>query len=110
MDGGAYPEIHVAQYPLNMGKSSSSKHSGTLALQTDSTGKINYDLVVTQNTSAVQKYQTSFDDLKPLDHIEQVYERPSDEEVLKTADRTRAALEKIVDCTFLFSLNLKQFV
>ena len=33
-DGGAYPEIHVAQYPLNMGKpgARASDSAGTLAL------------------------------------------------------------------------------
>jgi SNW domain-containing protein 1 len=41
-DGGSYPEIHIAQYPLDCGRKTSSAGapgSGTLALQTDTEGK-----------------------------------------------------------------------
>lgn len=46
-DGGAFPEIHVAQYPLNMGKAEGKKNN-TLALQVDAEGKIRYDAIVRQ--------------------------------------------------------------
>ena len=38
-DGGAFPEIHVAQYPLNMGRDDGNK-SNALAVQLDATGKV----------------------------------------------------------------------
>ena len=38
-DGGAFPEIHVAQYPLNMGRDDGSK-SNALAVQLDAGGKV----------------------------------------------------------------------
>lgn len=41
-DGGAFPEIHVAQYPLNMGKKKG--QSGEIVpLQVDAEGKVRYD-------------------------------------------------------------------
>ena len=42
-DGGAYPEIPVAQYPLGMALKKSS--SNALAKQVDATGKVKYDAI-----------------------------------------------------------------
>lgn len=42
-DGGAFPEIHVAQYPLNMGTKKSS--SNALAVQLDPQGNVKYDVI-----------------------------------------------------------------
>jgi len=45
-DGGAFPEIPVAQYPLGMGKTK--EVSKTLAVTIDGKGEVNYDAVVKQ--------------------------------------------------------------
>ena len=45
-DGGAYPEIHVAQYPLMMGKQKTSSNALTTTL--DAEGKIRYDIIAKQ--------------------------------------------------------------
>lgn len=42
-DGGAFPEIHTAQYPLGMGQKKST--ATALAKQVDATGKIKYDAI-----------------------------------------------------------------
>ena len=42
-DGGAFPEIAVAQYPLGMGQKKTS--SNALAVQLDAEGKIKYDAI-----------------------------------------------------------------
>ena len=51
-DGGAYPEVHVAQYPMNLGRPEHEKSSGnkatTLAVQLDASGKVKYDLLARQ--------------------------------------------------------------
>jgi SNW domain-containing protein 1 len=51
-DGGAFPELHVAQYPLGMGKKESEGSGGTksnaLAVQLDAQGKVKYDLIARQ--------------------------------------------------------------
>ena len=46
-DGGAFPEIHVAQYPLDMGRKDGGS-SKTIALQMDSEGNIKYDAILHQ--------------------------------------------------------------
>lgn len=48
-DGGAFPEIHVAQYPLDMGRKK--KTSNALAVQVDAEGKIKYDAIARQGQS-----------------------------------------------------------
>ena len=45
-DRGAFPEIHVAQYPLDMGRKK--KMSKALAIQVDAEGKIKYDAIARQ--------------------------------------------------------------
>lgn len=47
-DGGAFPEIHVAQYPLNMGYIKN-QTSNAIQLQVDADGKPKFDAIVKQN-------------------------------------------------------------
>ena len=48
-DGGAFPEIPVAQYPMNMGrKGPGSNNRSLIPLQMDKDGRIKYDAVVYQ--------------------------------------------------------------
>lgn len=100
-DGGAYPEINIAQYPLEMG--SKTKTAGaSLALQVDADGKIQYDAIAKQGRDAQSSkiIHTSFKDLVPLRNQanagELDLERPNEEEVQATADRTNAALQMVV--------------
>ncbi|PPQ66451.1 hypothetical protein CVT26_011209 [Gymnopilus dilepis] len=101
-DGGAYPECHVAQYPLNMGKKKASS-GNTLALQVDSEGNVRYDVIAHQGQRDGKIIQSQFKDLVPLAHRKDLDEkdrtmdRPSEEEVQATAEKTRAALEKLVN-------------
>ncbi|KAF9090794.1 mRNA splicing protein [Mortierella sp. GBA35] len=100
-DGGAYPEIHTAQYPLDMGrkKKSTTKAGSTIALQVDAQGNVAYDAIAKRGHGSNQIVQAQFKDLVPLHERADVGDislsRPSEEEVQETADRTRAALEKI---------------
>ncbi|TCD68437.1 mRNA splicing protein [Steccherinum ochraceum] len=101
-DGGSYPECHVAQYPLEMGKKKASS-GNTLALQVDSEGNVRYDAIAQQGQRAGKVIQSQFKDLVPiahrkdLDDSDRAMERPSEEEVQSTTDKTRAALEKLVN-------------
>lgn len=45
-DGGAYPEIPIAQYPLGMGMKKTTSNS--LAVTLDASGKIKYDAIARQ--------------------------------------------------------------
>lgn len=47
-DGGAFPEIHMAQYPLNMGFIKN-QTSNAIQLQVDADGKPKFDAIVKQN-------------------------------------------------------------
>ncbi|KAG6854740.1 mRNA splicing protein [Blastosporella zonata] len=101
-DGGAFPECHIAQYPLEMGRKKGSS-GNTLALQVDSEGNVRYDAIAQQGQRPDKIIQSQFKDLVSLHHRqdltdkERSMDRPSEEEVQDTADKTRAALEKIVD-------------
>jgi len=45
-DGGAYPEIHVAQFPVGLGQQKSKGGTwNALAKQVDADGKIKYDVI-----------------------------------------------------------------
>ena len=97
-DGGAFPEIkQQAQYPLGMGLKKSK--SNALALQVDQSGAVNYEAIARQGVDNDRIIQSSFKELIPLrqraDVGEVSLERPTAEDVEATAERTRAALEKI---------------
>jgi SNW domain-containing protein 1 len=56
--GGAFPEIHVAQYPLDMGRSDTGASGvggtrggkGTLAVSVNAAGQVVYDAIVRQGS------------------------------------------------------------
>ncbi|KAK4700448.1 SNW domain-containing protein 1, partial [Phenoliferia sp. Uapishka_3] len=99
-DGGAYPEVPIAQYPLDMGRKAKTTAGNTLALQVDSEGNVRYDAIAKQGHREGVSVQSQFKDLVPMAHRtdikNQAMERPSEEEVQSTADRTRLALDKLV--------------
>ncbi|KAL7275786.1 mRNA splicing protein [Rhizina undulata] len=100
-DGGAFPEIPIAQYPLDMGrKGNTGKTSKALALQVDSEGKVKYDAIARQGHNDKRIVHASFKDLIPLrqraDIGEISLERPSEENVKATTEKTKAALSALV--------------
>lgn len=99
-DGGSYPEINIAQYPLDMGLVSKASSGGALALQVDSQGLIKYDAIARQGHDKDKIIHSSFKDLIPLRHRvdsgEINLERPDEELVTSTAERTNAALQALV--------------
>ncbi|KAG6772127.1 hypothetical protein POTOM_023523 [Populus tomentosa] len=106
-DGGAFPEIHVAQYPLDMGRSKSAKPgSKILALTVDAHGNVAYDAIVKQNENAKKIVYSQHKDLIPkLLKSEEEGDEDEDEdegeelqkEIEETTLETKAALEKIVN-------------
>lgn len=63
-DSGAFPEIHVVQYPLDMGKTKA-KTSNALALQLDSQGDVKFDLIAKQGSNKNKIVHSKFTDLLP---------------------------------------------
>lgn len=100
-DGGAFPEIPVAQYPLDMGRKGTASTSNALAIQVDAEGKVKYDAIARQGHSENRIVHSSFKDLIPLrqraDAGELSLERPSEQEVAAATERTKLALEKLVN-------------
>ena len=98
-DGGAFPEIPVAQYPLDMGRKGQSS-SQALALLVDAEGKVKYDAIARQGHSDTRIVHASFKDLIPLrqraDAGDINLDRPSEEEVAASTERTKNALATLV--------------
>ena len=98
-DGGAFPEVPVAQYPLDMGRKAAST-SNALAVQVDAEGKVKYDAIARQGHNDKRIVHASFKDLIPLrqqsDIGELSLDRPSEEEVAEQTQRTKDALAKLV--------------
>ena len=86
------------QYPLNMGNSALSADSDAtqLALTMDSEGHIQYDQIIRQAHAPGQIVFSKFTDL--VERVDDArLEKPSDEQAQEIAERTRHALERIVN-------------
>ncbi|KAL6360508.1 hypothetical protein LRP88_06214 [Fusarium phalaenopsidis] len=98
-DGGAFPEVPIAQYPLDMGKKGATT-SNALAIQVDSEGKVKYDAIARQGHGETRIVHTSFKELIPLrqraDAGEIDLSRPDKESVEATTERTKNALAALV--------------
>ncbi|XP_019849510.1 PREDICTED: SNW domain-containing protein 1-like [Amphimedon queenslandica] len=100
--GGAFPEIHMAQYPLNMGKKTSTGGGGAssaiVPLQVDAEGKVKYDSIAKLGHGKDRIVHTSLQDMLPktLTKDDPQLSKPSDEEVEKVTEKTRQALELLV--------------
>lgn len=92
----------MAQYPLDMGRKQQSS-SNALALQVDGEGKVKYDAIARRGHNEKRIIHASFKDLIPLrqraDAGEINLERPSEEEVQATKERTQQALATLVSGT-----------
>jgi SNW domain-containing protein 1 len=123
-DGGAFPEIHVAQYPRHMGNphvhhsnltsissttamegATSSNASNTvptnravLSLQINhDDGQVSYDAIVKSGTNASREHvYTKHTDLRGSDANPQMIALPTPEEVAEEAIRTQDALNKLL--------------
>ncbi|VFQ82515.1 unnamed protein product [Cuscuta campestris] len=102
-DGGAFPEIHYAQYPLDMGrKKDRNPASKTLPVTVDEHGDVRYDAIVKLNENSKKIVYSQHKDLIPkvVKDATNEEEMDSDEKqkvIEDTAMETKAALEKIVN-------------
>jgi len=94
-DGGAFPEIMVAQYPLGMGREKKEK-SNALPVQMDAQGRIKFDSLLRQGQPKDKVIHSRFDQVvakqvKANDDPDLM--RPDTEKMMEIAEKTRAALE-----------------
>lgn len=108
-DGGAYPEIHVAQFPLGMGKKAN-KNSNALPIQLDADGKIKYDVIVRQGHNKDTVIYHKLQDLLPsevLNDEDPELQKPNEEEVKDTTEATRKALEQLTQTKISAALPVR---
>lgn len=101
-DGGAFPEIHYAQYPLDMGRKKDWKPGGkTLPVTVDEHGDVRYDAIVRQNENSKKIVYSQHKDLIPKfvkDEDEEDMDVEEKQKIIEeTTQETKAALEKIVN-------------
>ena len=116
-DGGAFPEIAVAQYPLGnelkllfwwhhltlffLGMAApggSSVKSNALAVQLDQSGKVKYDLIARQGHSKDKIVYSSINQLLPAEVLSEdasELQKPDEEEIKDITEQTRRALEQL---------------
>eukprot|EP01031_Cornospumella_fuschlensis_P034361 gene34361-41592_t len=94
-DGGAYPEIHIVQYPLNMGRPGQ-KSTAVIPVQVSETGNLRTDLIVKQGANKNKIVQTSLSDVKEKRLTHDELALPDEAEEQAAAERTRQALEQLV--------------
>lgn len=84
-------------------KSGAERKGGALTLQVDADGNVKYDAIARQGHSDDRIIHSSFKDMVPLKERKDVdvdklaMDRPSEEEVQSVAEKTRLALERIVN-------------
>lgn len=99
-DGGAFPEIHVAQYPRHMGhpkhqQVTKQRQSNALVnVQVDKDGKVSYDAIVKNGTNADKIVYSKLSDMKESDADDVAL--PSEQEEREEAARTEAALAALL--------------
>mmetsp|Transcript_11419 Transcript_11419/g.13092 ORF Transcript_11419/g.13092 Transcript_11419/m.13092 type:complete len:359 (+) Transcript_11419:185-1261(+) len=92
-DGGAFPEIHVAQFPLEMGRPNR-RQGNVLTTTVNEKGEVEFDAIVKRDG---QKVWSSASDLVEANGSKSLsLDEPSQEEKQKALDNTKAALEAIV--------------
>ena len=100
-DGGAFPECHVAQYPLNMGRPGASAglaggNSAIVATYTDSDGIVQYDGILAAQGNGQRRVHSKFTDLIEKKFGEEKLRRPDEEEIEANTNATLAAMNMIV--------------
>ncbi len=62
-DGGSFPEIHVVQYPLDMGRPGA-KSTAVISVDVDENGEVRYDAIVKHGRNQDKLIQSSLADMK----------------------------------------------
>jgi len=117
-DGGAFPEIHVMQYPLDMGRRqkratgalvpvasasgsavvpASSSSTAVVPVSVGSDGQVAWDAVVRQGHASGTIVHTGYDAMSGRESSKLDLAKPSPDEEAKIAEETRKALGMIVE-------------
>lgn len=110
-DGGAYPEIHIPQYPHGIGRPES-RLSNALAIQLDEEGDIRYDVLLRQGTNDRNKIiYYKHQDLMPkpiANENDPELQRPDEETLKKNAEETSAILLGLAEAKLTAALPVRR--
>ncbi|XP_041985861.1 puff-specific protein Bx42 [Aricia agestis] len=109
-DGGAFPEIHVAQYPLGMGARGKESMSNALAVQLDESGRVKYSAIARQGHSADKIIYSKLTDLLPAEVLAEddpTMQKPSEDDIQDITEKTKLALEKLTNAKISAALPVK---
>ncbi|XP_052747930.1 puff-specific protein Bx42 [Galleria mellonella] len=109
-DGGAFPEIHVAQYPLNMGARGKESTSNSLAVQLDESGHVKYSAIARQGHSADKVIYSKLTDLLPSEVLAEddpSLQKPNEEDIQELTEKTKQALEKLTNAKISAAMPVK---
>ena len=106
-DGGAFPEIHVAQYPRHLGnphlKRNNANGSGPqqtsralVNVQVDKDGEISYDAIVKGGTNKDKLVYSRLDDMRGRTDDEKDVALPTPEQEQSDTAKTAAALQALL--------------
>ena len=117
-DGGAFPEIHVAQYPRHMGNphlkkkksagggagagtgtgtSQAIRSTAIVNVEIDKDGEVSYDAIVKGGTNSDKIVYSRYEHLRGGEAKAEDVALPSAAEEAETANRTQLALQKLLD-------------
>lgn len=111
-DSGAFPEINVLQYPLDMGRSQGQqKHSNAIAVKLDEKGDIKFNEAIARQGVANRNkiIHSKFTDLLPKQVTEDDPDlaRPDPDAIKESTERTRKALEALVSAKVQAAMPVK---
>ena len=111
-DGGAFPEIHVAQYPRQMGNPHLKKKKGQTGssaagggastsraivnVEVDKNGEISYGAIVKGGTNSDKTVYSRYEDLRGGEAKAEDVALPTAAEEAETANRTQLAFQKLL--------------
>ena len=106
-DGGAFPEIHVAQYPRHMGNphlkkrgqgnAATSSSRAIVNVEIDKDGEVSYDAIIKGGTNSGKTVFSRHEDLRGGEAKPEDIALPGESEEQAAAERTQAALAKILN-------------
>ena len=109
-DGGAFPEVHIAQFPHGMGMDKPGTGTkNTVALQFDTEGKLRFDEIARIGHGKDKIVHTRLSDMKAkiIDDTDETFHKPTEEEIAETTETTRLALEKITTAKIAAALPVQ---
>ncbi|XP_045508055.1 puff-specific protein Bx42 [Colias croceus] len=109
-DGGAFPEIHVAQYPLGMGARGKESTSNALAVQLDESGRVKYSAIARQGHGADKIIYSKLTDLLPAEVLAEddpTLQKPTEDDIQDITEKTKLALEKLTNAKISAAMPVK---